>query len=176
MVSISTIFPFTFLGSKKIESISYHTEGRGGWDTRPVLIWRALQCWCQSNLIISCGTFDLWRKHNDNCLHPEQEGQRPLEWTYNFQNKMTTYKAVTFLWYILDGVFFVCLFLGWCFFFLVLARRHLQHTSFSWCATAICDYNSPIFIGRKNGFVCNNKSFFLFYLLRLRQLTLLFCM
>ena len=51
---------------------------------------------------------------------------------------------------------------------------NLQHTSFSWCATAICDYSSPILIGRKNGLVCNNKSFFLFYLLRLRQLTLIF--
>ena len=96
MVSISTIFYSHFLGPgywENCESIYW-----GGWDTCPVLIWRALQCWCQSNLIISCGIFDLWRKHNDNCLHPEQEGQTPLEWTYNFQNKMTTYKAVTFLW------------------------------------------------------------------------------
>ena len=172
MVSISTIFFSHFLGPgywENCESIYW-----GGWDTCPVLIWRALQCWCQCNLIICCGTFDLWRKHNDNCLHPEQEGQTPLEWTYNFQNKMTTYKAVTFLWiHTRWGSFLsVCFWVD--VFFLVLARRHLQHTSFSWCATAICDYSSPILIGRKNGLVCNNKSFFLFYLLRLRQLTLIF--
>ena len=114
MVSISTIFYSHFLGPgywENCESIYW-----GGWDTCPVLIWRALQCWSQSNLIISCGIFDLWRKHNDNCLHPEQEGQTPLEWTYNFQNKMTTYKAVTFLWYILDGVLF-CLFVSGLMFF-----------------------------------------------------------
>ena len=173
MVSISTIFPFTFLGSRKIESISYHTEGRGGWDTRPVLIWRALQCWCQSNLIISCGIFDLWRKHNDNCLHPEQEGQTPLNEPIISKIRWLHTKQWHFCGYILDGVLF-CLFVSGLMFFLVLARRHLQHTSFSWCATAICDYSSPILIGRKNGLVCNNKSFFLFYLLRLRQLTLIF--
>ena len=79
MVSISIIFFSHFLGpgySENCESIS--KSYWGGWDTRPVLIWRALQCWCQCNLIICCGTFDLWRKHNDNCLHPGQEGQTPL--------------------------------------------------------------------------------------------------
>ena len=172
MVSISTIFFSHFLGPgywENCESIYW-----GGWDTCPVLIWRALQCWSQSNLIISCGIFDLWRKHNDNCLHPEQEGQSPLNEPIISKIRWLHTKQWHFCGYILDGVLF-CLFVsGLMFFFLVLARRHLQHTSFSWCATAICDYSSPILIGRKNGLVCNNKSFFLFYLLRLRQLTLIF--